>query len=567
VIVRIQGKGGEIHLTNHDYVASGGQGKVFAKNGTAFKVYHDPTHMMPEGKIRELSALPVPLFSRPHDLLLDPRSNNIIGYTTKFVDDAYVLCQLFPRSFRDREGVTHKHTFHLAELMRDGIQVAHNAGVLLVDGNEMNFLVDDKFKGLTFIDTDSYQTRSYPATAIMESVRDRHMGHARDFNEGTDWFSFAVVAFQLLVGIHPYKGKHPSLKGFDARMKANVSVFNKAVGVPASVYPFDVIPRDWRAWFEAVLDRGERVPPPGGLLQVGLIKVVVRAIKGSGNIVLEEIGAFEDDVTGVWANGLHLVVATNKSLWMDGRKIGGHGNVASVGFSPSMGVPVAVQHTQDIPELTNCVSKKGVPFGLNAQRVVSSGGSIYMKNRDRVLELSLADVGNGVIASSRRVASVLPQASLLFPGGVVQNMLGSTFVSLFSKGLSHQLRIKELDEYRVLGGKYDEGSKGGVLMVTAIKKGKTDRLAFRFDDTFASYDVRKAEDITSGDLNFVVTDAGICILLDGDHDHIELSSTRKGSTQVKTVSDGLIGGDMRLFKRGAQVLVARGNKVYTMRMS
>jgi len=283
---------------------------------------------------------------------------------------------------------------------------------------------------------------------------------------------------------------------------------------------------------------------------------------------------YDGDVTGVWASGAHLIVATTKSVWMDGHKVSGYGDIAAVGFSSSMGVPVAVQHQDEIPVFNNCVSQSPVPFGLNAQRVVGSGGRLFVKNRDKVFEVTLNDVGGQVVASTRTVASVLPQASLLFPGGVVQNMLGSTFVSIFSIGplfvakgaSSHQIRIKELDEYRVLGGKYDEGIKGGVLMITATKKGKVDRLVFRFDSTFSTYDVRKVEDIQSADLNFIVTDAGVCILLDGDNDCIELSSTKMGSTQVKTVTDSVIGGDMRLFKRGTQVLVARADRVYTMRM-
>ena len=565
--VTVKGKG-DVTLTQQDFVAEGGQGKVFAKNGVAYKVYHKPKDMIPAGKIAELASLPIPLFSRPHDLLLDPKSHNTIGYTTKFVDDAYVLVQLFPRSFRDREGLTHKHTFRLAEIMRDGFTVAHKSGILLIDPNEMNFLVDSKFTGLTFIDTDSYQTRSYPATAIMDSVRDRHMAHKMAFTEGTDWFSFACVAFQMLVGIHPYKGKHPdkALKQMDARMQANISVLHKDVRVPASVYPFDVIPANWRSWFEAVLDRGERVPPPGGVLTVAIIKPVIRAITGSGNLTLEEMGSFDGSVTGVWSNGMHLVVATDKSLWMDGHKVSSHGKTSVVGFSPKMGVPVAVEHSVDIPVLTHCVTRAPVPFGLNAQRLAGADGRVYLKSRDKVLEMAFADVGNSVIASTRTVASVLPNASLLFPGGVVQNMLGSAFVSIFSKGRSHQIRMKELDDYRILGGKYDEGDKGGVLMFVGVKKGQTDRLVFRFDDTFSTYDLRTVADVLSSDLNFIVTDAGVCVLLDETNDCLELISVRKGSTQMKTITDNLIGGDMRLFKSGAQVLVARGDKVYQMRM-
>ena len=57
----------------------------------------------------------------------------------------------------------------------------------------------------------------------MDSVRDRH---AAGWNEGTDWFSFALVSFQMFVGIHPYKGKHPALKTLDERMAQNVSVLH-----------------------------------------------------------------------------------------------------------------------------------------------------------------------------------------------------------------------------------------------------------------------------------------------------------------------------------------------------
>lgn len=57
----------------------------------------------------------------------------------------------------------------------------------------------------------------------------------------------------------------------------------------------------------------------------------------------------------------------------------------------------------------------------------------------------------------------------------------------------------------------------------------------------------------------------MCICLDED-DKLELSSVTKGSSSVKTVTDKVLGGDLRLFKRGGQVLVSRGDKVFTMRM-
>lgn len=562
----VQGQG-DVNLTQKDFVASGGQGSVYAQGDTAFKVYTDPSTMMPEGKIQELAPLPVPMFSRPEHMLLDSKGRKV-GYTTRFVKDAYVLCQLFPRSFRDREGFTHAKAFGLVQKMREGFEVAHKAGILLIDPNEMNFLVDPKFTTLTFIDTDSYQTKSYPATAIMESIRDRHMSHPRDFNEGTDWFSFAVTSFQLMVGIHPYKGKHPNLKGFDDRMKHNVSVFNKDVSVPAAAYPLTVIPQEWRGWYEAILEKGDRCAPPGGAVAVVIIRPTVKAIHGSGNLILDEIGQFDGNVLGVWAAGHKLVVATDAGLWMDGRRVGDWTDTTAVAFSPRLVTPVATRHPGDAPEMYDCQTKTLIPFSLNAQRVAGHDGRIYIKTGDKVLEMVLSDIGQKVVATTRVAASVLPNASLLFPGGVVQNMLGSTFISLFPQaGQTYQVRIPELDGYRVLDAKFDTGAKGGVLMVIGhTAKGTYDRLVFRFDATFQSYDVRKVEDIgTSSGLNFVVTDAGVCICLNED-DKLELTSVSKGSNSMKVVEDTVLGGDMRLFKRGAQVLVARGDKVFTMRM-
>jgi len=563
--VTIKGQG-DVNLTQRDFVASGGQGSVYAVGNTAYKVYHDPSAMMPEGKIRELAPLPVSMFSRPEHLLLD-KHGNPVGYTTGFITDAYVLCQLFPRVFREREGLTHAKSFALVEQMRDGIGIAHKASILLIDGNEMNFLVDSKFKRVTFIDTDSYQTRSYPATAIMESIRDRHMAHNMAFDEGTDWFSFACVSFQMMTGIHPYKGKHPQLKGFEARMSNNVSVFHRDVRVPKVAYDFGIIPKEWRAWYGAVFDRGERCPPPGGHTSVTLIKAVVKAITGATNLILEEIGSFDGTVTGVWASGHRLVVATDAGIWMDGRRVGDQQAVSNVGFSPKMGTPVAVQHPDTIPDLYDTVARKAVRFGLNASRVVSTpDGRVYMKTGDKVMEVELRDVGNQVMALTKLAATVLPNASLLFPGGVSQDMLGSQFISLFPRsGETYQVRIKELDDYRVLDAKFDVGNKGGVLMVLGMKGGNYDRIVFRFADKYTTYDVRTVSDVGQVGLNFVVTDAGVCVCLNED-DKIELSSVRKGSTAVKTVTDNVLGGDMRLFKRGAEVLVARGDRVYTMRM-
>src|SRR5262249_20853743 len=159
---------------------------------------------------------------RPQAILLDAK-NRPIGYTMGRIRDAHVLCQLFNRAFRERKGITPEAMVMLVQKLREGVQHVHENGILIVDLNEMNFLLDSALREVLFIDVDSYQTPGFPAAALMDSVRDRH---ALRFSEATDWFSFGIVSFQMFTGIHPYRGKHPTVADLEARMRGNISVLN-----------------------------------------------------------------------------------------------------------------------------------------------------------------------------------------------------------------------------------------------------------------------------------------------------------------------------------------------------
>ena len=46
-----------INLTDNDYLAQGGQGSIYIKNGIVYKIYHDIKNLIPESKITELQDL------------------------------------------------------------------------------------------------------------------------------------------------------------------------------------------------------------------------------------------------------------------------------------------------------------------------------------------------------------------------------------------------------------------------------------------------------------------------------------------------------------------------------
>ena len=280
--VTVQGQG-DVNLDQKDFIAAGGEGQVYCRGQTAFKIYLDPARMLPLGKIQELSRIQDPDVIKPERIILDPKQHNPIGYTMRYVADTLPLCQIFTRTFRERNGIDHSKMLALVQHIQHMVDHIHDAGVLLVDLNELNFLVDSQFKSVYSIDVDSFQTAGYPATAIMPSVRDWSV-QGNHFTEGSDWFSFACVAYQMFTGIHPYRGKHPTVSTLEDRMRQNISVFDPTVHVPKVVYTPDIIPSGYREWFKAVLQNGLRVHPPTNPMDAIILHVPVAIVTSQDNL-------------------------------------------------------------------------------------------------------------------------------------------------------------------------------------------------------------------------------------------------------------------------------------------
>ena len=96
--------GGQVVLTQANFIAAGGEGCVYGHGDEAFKVYLKPERMIPEAKIAELSGIADDRVIRPKNVLLDAKGT-AVGYSMRRVADAHPLCQLFTKAFRDREGV------------------------------------------------------------------------------------------------------------------------------------------------------------------------------------------------------------------------------------------------------------------------------------------------------------------------------------------------------------------------------------------------------------------------------------------------------------------------------
>jgi serine/threonine protein kinase len=557
--VHVKGKG-QVDLTSNDFVAEGGQGKIYSKGNVVYKVYHDPKKMIPVAKIQELHALTTSNIVKPEDLLMDGK-NKLIGYTMRFVPNTHPLCKLFTKAFRQREQVTEGQIVGIVQKMRETVRHIHDHKMLIVDLNEMNFLVPPKFDDVYFIDVDSYQTPSYHATALMESVRDRHMtpGH---FTELTDWFSFGVVSFQLFIGIHPYKGKHPKYTGVDAldeRMKDNISVLNKAVAMPAVCYPLANIPKGYLDWYKRLFEKGERLPPPENLHAAVVVVAQVKKISGSNFFDIAEVAVGDKDIINYFYSNNAEIIVTEDSVYYNGRQDALSVKNPVFGFTPKMNHPIGAYPHNGFVRIYDLIGGQEL-HQCSGKAVMSHDNRLYAQNDISILEVQIFE-GQKTFVSMRAVGNCLENATQMFDGVVIQNLLGSYYASFFPvSGQCHQVALKELNGYKVLDAKFDNG----VLMVVVSKAGKYNRLVMRFDKDW-TYDVREVKDITYSGLNFTTLDNGICVCIDED-ERVEIFSNTKDRADVKEINDPAIDGSMKLFHKGTKVLFAKGNKMFGMTM-
>lgn len=129
------------------------------------------------------------------------------------------------------------------------------------------------------------------------------------------------------------------------------------------------------------------------------------------------------------------------------------------------------------------------------------------------------------------------------------------FISIFpEKGKCYQVKIPELDLYKIVEAKFDRK----VLMVVGVQNNQYDRLVFRFNNDFTTYDLRKVENITHTGLNFITLDTGVCVCLN-EEDKIEAFSNKIGSQQLKIIEDKSLGSDMTLFAHGSKAMFHHKN--------
>lgn len=539
----IQGKGDITLSEEQDFLGKGGEGIVYEKSGIVYKIFHDRKHMTPPAKIRELQVLDHPSIIRPLDVILDTLGREI-GFTMTFVHGE-VLCKLFNTTYLLTHNIQYQVLLDLVENIRKATSFVHSKDCLIVDGNEMNYLV--KFSDFSFpyfIDTGCYQTPNFPALAISTMYKDPHNN---TFSELTDWYSFAILICKILVGVHPYKGTHPSYlrKETQKRMVDNVSIFDTQVSLPSSSRSIHLIPKVCRSWLEDVLQDGERSAPPSlyGVSSVGAPYVSV--VKGTNAVSVKKIREYSETILRhVYALGSRVIVLENSVY------VGAQEHVPS--HRPFRGNVVLSEKTLepifcwiDRPQTSLDIQKLYIEYrGIVMETILEAyDGFVYentlyiLSKSGKFIEVVFSELSRRILASAGNVYEVLPKSSKIFRNTLYQSVIGKAYFGMPSRDKTvgnyfSVQSVSELDDYRIVSASYNRN----VLMTIGEYRGRFDKFIFRCSHDFSSYDVKKEEDYGDTSINMSVLRNGIIVDISPDGD-INLFANTIGSSKEKRIEN------------------------------
>lgn len=551
--------GQQIKLAENDFVTEGGEGKIYLHNQMVYKIYTDPNKMIPAAKIKELAVLDHPAIIRPQRLLFD-KKQQAVGFTMQPVTRAISLPRLFTNDFRARYQISNDKILLLLEKMQETLQFIHQHHCLMVDGNEMNYLVDEStYQKPYFIDVDSYQTPHFPATALMPSIRDYH---SQGFSPLTDWFAFAIIACQLLVGIHPYKGKHPQFAKTDlaGRMQANLSIFNPAVTLPSAVRHFSVIPKTLYDWFIQLFEQGQRLPPPVWTTTLSFVPARVILVQSTQQLTINLLRQLDRPITA-YSNyrGIHTIIAGQRVLIDAYEKSLTYPKMHII-YAPETFVPLAAGIRNYLLHIENLQSQQAIAVTLKAEHLLSVNNHLYVIQQNQLIAVKIIQRANKILVSSGKSWAILPLAHQVLDGCLYQTVLGKPYLVVpFSEEACVIKAIPELTGYRIISGKHENG----VIMLIGHQQGRYDQMIIRFDKNYQRYKIRILEHCEFLDNNFVTLNNDKVIHI--PHDGELVIFHRYDDTQ-KSIVDPQIYTTMRLAHNMNKVLFYTDNRLYSLEM-
>jgi len=238
-------------------IARGGEGRVIEMGrGKVAKIYHPGNSPLTIDKFNYLSDLDGSAFIRPEEILFD-KNKKIAGFIMKMLPkDFFPLYSAFSYNFCNKQGLDEKAKLAIAKKLIKNVNSAHQKGIVIGDLNPFNIMLNDS--SITFfIDVDSYETPGTKHSGkLLDDIRDHlYMGK---INKESDYYALAVIVFNFLTNLHPYKGVHQKYKSIPERAVQKIPVFDNdpQLKVPKCYHPLQ--DKNLMDQFHRIFKKGER---------------------------------------------------------------------------------------------------------------------------------------------------------------------------------------------------------------------------------------------------------------------------------------------------------------------
>jgi len=314
--------------------------------------------------------------------------------------------------------------------------------------------------------------------------------------------------------------------------------------------------------------KGERLAPPSIAQAVIIVPVVTTLIKSNSKFDIKELGSYNGNIIKFLSiNGTKVVTTVAGDIYVNGNLEINH-KYNHIAITPkknkviTCGIVFDDEGDTGKLQLLDVGENLHLPCDITANDIMSYDGRIYIKQDDKLSEIEFIELNDRILIAPRVVTNIQENATKLFDGVAIQNVLGSCVASVLPQsGTCHQILIPEMKGYQIIDARYDKN----ILIVIANKKGKYDKFIFKLSEDFKTYELRKVDNITYCGINFTVLDNGVVIHINEDEE-IEIFVNKLGKNDVKVIDSGSIKGDMRLFSDGTKVLFSEKNKIYRIKM-
>ena len=279
-------------------IGAGGEAEIYdLGDSVALKLFKPPTHPDFQGRPteqqaarerlhvhqRKLPAFPLalpPQIVQPRALATDRRGRHIAGYTMRLIGGAVPLLRYNDPGTRPASAdqvATQQAVVTIFRKLHDLIARSHHAGMVIGDLNDLNVLIVGG--DVYLIDVDSWAFGPYPSTQytarFVDPLACEAGGHGLIWKgphtQQSDWYAFAVMLMEGLLGVHPYGGVYrPANKADhtppDLRPLKRITIFHPDVRYPKQAPHYTVLPDALLDYLHGVLADSRRNGFPVHLL-------------------------------------------------------------------------------------------------------------------------------------------------------------------------------------------------------------------------------------------------------------------------------------------------------------